>query len=59
MKATEELRERIGNLKITYGSRVKALNSITEELEGNFQSTFGDINSEVSKHSSALELVSN
>ncbi|KAG7036905.1 Kinesin-like protein KIN-5D [Cucurbita argyrosperma subsp. argyrosperma] len=58
-KATEELRERIGNLKITYGSRVKALNSITEELEGNFQSTFGDINSEVSKHSSALELLFN
>ena len=58
VKATEELRERIGNLKVTYGSRVKALNDITGELEGNFQSTFGDINSEVSKHSSALENVS-
>lgn len=58
MKATEELRERIGNLKVTYGSRVKALNDITGDLEENFQSTFGDINSEVSKHSSALENVS-
>lgn len=58
MKATEELRGRLGKLKTMYGSGVKALDDITGKLEENSQSTFGDLNSEVSKHSSALEDVS-
>lgn len=58
MKATEELRGRLGKLKTMYGSGVKALDDITGELEVNSQSTFGNLNSEVSKHSSALEDVS-
>lgn len=58
MKATEELRGRLGKLKTMHGSGVKALDDITGELEVNSQSTFGNLNSEVSKHSSALEDVS-
>lgn len=58
MKATEELRGRLGKLKTMYGSGVKALDDITGELEVNSQSTFDNLNSEVSKHSSALEDVS-
>lgn len=58
LKATEELRGRLGKLKTMYGSGVKALDDITGELEVNSQSTFGNLNSEVSKHSSALEDVS-
>jgi len=58
LKATEELRGRLGKLKTRYGSGVKALDDITGELEVNSQSTFGNLNSEVSKHSSALEDVS-
>lgn len=42
-----------------YGSGIKALDGIAGELDGNSQSTFGDLNSEVSKHSHALEDVSN
>ncbi|XP_050291706.1 kinesin-like protein KIN-5D [Quercus robur] len=55
VEATEELRGRLGKLKTMYGSGVKALDDITGELEVNSQSTFGNLNSEVSKHSSALE----
>ncbi|KAE8038952.1 hypothetical protein FH972_011412 [Carpinus fangiana] len=54
-EATEELQQRLGKLKTMYGSGVKALDDITGKLEENSQSTFGDLNSEVSKHSSALE----
>lgn len=54
-EATEELRGRLGKLKTMYGSGVKALDDIAGEIELNSQSTFGDLNSEVSKHSSALE----
>uniref|UniRef100_A0A2N9GZ90 Kinesin motor domain-containing protein n=1 Tax=Fagus sylvatica TaxID=28930 RepID=A0A2N9GZ90_FAGSY len=54
-EATEELRGRLGKLKTMYGSGVKALDDITGELEVNSRSTFGNLNSEVSKHSSALE----
>jgi kinesin family protein 11 len=57
LKATEELQGRLGKLKTMYGSGVKALDDITGKLEENSQSTFGDLNSEVSKHSSALENV--
>lgn len=41
-----------------YGSGIKALDNISGELEGNSRSTFVDLNSEVSKHASALEDVS-
>lgn len=42
-----------------YGSGIKALDGIAGELDGNSRSTFGDLNSEVSKHSHVLEDVSN
>ncbi|GMI97031.1 hypothetical protein like AT3G45850 [Hibiscus trionum] len=54
-EATEELRGRLGKLKNMYGSGVKALDSIASKLNGNFLSTLGDLNSEVSKHSHDLE----
>nr|XP_022752804.1 kinesin-like protein KIN-5D [Durio zibethinus] len=54
-EATEELRGRLGKLKSTYGSGIKALDNIAAELDGNSKSTFGDLNSEVSKHSHDLE----
>lgn len=54
-EATEELRGRLGKLKAVYGSGIKALDGIAGELDGNSQTTFGDLNSEVSKHSHALE----
>lgn len=59
MQATDELRERLGKLKAMYGSGIKTLDGIAGELDGNSQSTFGDLNSEVSNHSHALEDVSN
>lgn len=58
LKATKELRGRLGNLKSMYSSGVKALDDIAGELNRNSQSTYGDLNSEVSKHSSALKDVS-
>lgn len=54
-EATEELRGRLAKLKTMYGSGIKALDDITGELDGNFHSTFGHLNSEVAKHSTALE----
>ncbi|KDP44156.1 hypothetical protein JCGZ_05623 [Jatropha curcas] len=53
--ATEELRGRVGKLKTMYGSGIQALDHMAKELEGNSRSTFGNLNSEVSKHSHALE----
>lgn len=58
LKATEELRVRVGKLKNMYGSGMKALDNLAEEIKGNNQLTFEDLNSEVAKHSSALEDVS-
>lgn len=58
LKATDELRERLGKFKAMYGSGIKALDDISGELEGNSRSTFVDLNAEVSKHASALEDVS-
>ncbi|KAM0999623.1 hypothetical protein ACFX15_006112 [Malus domestica] len=55
VEATEELRGRLGKLKNMYGSGIKALDGIAGDLEGNSQSTFSHLNSEVSNHSSALE----
>lgn len=40
-----------------YGSGIKVLDELAGELDGNSQSTFGQLNSEVSKHSSTLEEV--
>lgn len=54
-EAAEDLRQRLEKLKTMYGSGIKALDSLAGELEGNSELTFGDLNSEVSKHSSAIE----
>ncbi|KAJ0084104.1 hypothetical protein Patl1_30819 [Pistacia atlantica] len=54
-EATEELRGRLGKLKAMCGSGIKALDGIAGELDENSQSTFGELNSEVSNHSHALE----
>ncbi|KAL2325517.1 hypothetical protein Fmac_024575 [Flemingia macrophylla] len=57
-KAIEELRVRVGKLKNMYGSGIKDLDNLVEELKGNNQLTFVELNSEVVKHSSALDDVS-
>ncbi|KAK4441131.1 Kinesin-like protein KIN-5D [Sesamum alatum] len=54
-EATEELRGHLEKLKTMYGSGIKALDDLAGELDSNSHSTFGRLNSEVSKHSSALE----
>ncbi|KAL1558091.1 Kinesin-like protein KIN-5D [Salvia divinorum] len=54
-EATEELRGHLEKLKTMYGSGIKALDDLAGELNSNSQSTFGQLNSEVSKHSSAFE----
>ncbi|KAK9123696.1 hypothetical protein Sjap_013298 [Stephania japonica] len=54
-EATEELRGRIEKLKSTYSSGIRNLNDFAGELDGNSQSSFSLLNSEVYKHSSALE----
>lgn len=40
-----------------YGSGIKALDGLAGELEGNSELTFAELNSEVCKHSSAIEEV--
>lgn len=40
-----------------YGSGIKVLKDLAGELDDTSQSTFGDLNTEVSKHSSVLEEV--
>ncbi|KAG4384698.1 hypothetical protein GLYMA_13G330600v4 [Glycine max] len=54
-EATEDLRQRVGKLKNMYGSGIKALDDLAEELKVNNQLTYDDLKSEVAKHSSALE----
>ncbi|XP_065866985.1 kinesin-like protein KIN-5D isoform X2 [Euphorbia lathyris] len=54
-EAAEELRGRVGKLKAMYGSGMVSLDEMAIELEGNSRSTFGNLNSEVSTHSHALE----
>ncbi|CAK7331674.1 unnamed protein product [Dovyalis caffra] len=54
-EATEELRGRVRKLKTMYGSGIKALDDMAKELEENSRSTFGSLNTEVSKHSHAVE----
>ncbi|XP_027088167.1 kinesin-like protein KIN-5D [Coffea arabica] len=53
-EATEELRSRLEKLKTMYGSGIESLDSLAGELDGNSQSTFGHLNSQVSEHSSSL-----
>ncbi|KAE8656849.1 putative nfrkb [Hibiscus syriacus] len=53
--ATEELRGRLGKLKDTYVLGIIALDILALKLDVNSKSTFGDLNSEVSKHSHDLE----
>ncbi|KVH88474.1 hypothetical protein Ccrd_026745 [Cynara cardunculus var. scolymus] len=53
-QATEELRAALEKLKTMYGSGIKALDDIADEVDGNSQSTFEHLNSQVSKNSSAL-----
>ncbi|KAK4375149.1 hypothetical protein RND71_005826 [Anisodus tanguticus] len=54
IEAMEELRGLLDNLKIMFGSGIKALDGLAGELDGDAHSTFDRLNSEVSKHSSAL-----
>ncbi|KAF5751507.1 kinesin-related protein-like [Tripterygium wilfordii] len=54
-ETTEKLRGEIGKLKTMHGSGIKALDDMASKLDENSQSTFGDLNSEVAKHSQALE----
>ncbi|XAR60517.1 Plus-end-directed kinesin ATPase [Bertholletia excelsa] len=54
-EATERLRGRLEQLKTLYGSGIKSLDDLAGELDENSRSTFGHLNSEVSKRSSALE----
>ena len=49
---------RVGKFKNMYGSGIKALGNLAEEFKGNSELTFEELNSEVAKHSSALENVS-
>ncbi|PWA42619.1 kinesin motor domain-containing protein [Artemisia annua] len=53
-QATEELRAGLDKLKTMYGSGIKALDDLANELDGNSQSTLGSLNSQVSQNSSAL-----
>ncbi|KAL6532629.1 Kinesin-like protein KIN-5D [Orobanche hederae] len=54
-RATEELRADLEKLKTMYGSGIEALDNMAGELDSNSQSTFGRLNSEITKHSLALE----
>ncbi|KAG4988653.1 hypothetical protein JHK82_030990 [Glycine max] len=54
-EAIENLRARVGKFKNMYGSGIKALGNLAEEFKGNSELTFEELNSEVAKHSSALE----
>ncbi|XP_019177658.1 PREDICTED: kinesin-like protein KIN-5D isoform X2 [Ipomoea nil] len=53
-EATEELRGHLEKLKVMFGSGIHALDDLAGKLDGNSQLTFERLNSEVSKHSSAL-----
>nr|GEY06063.1 kinesin-like protein KIN-5D [Tanacetum cinerariifolium] len=47
--ATEELRIALEKLKTMYGSGIRALDDIADELDENSQSTFGHLNSQLFK----------
>ncbi|KAK7341752.1 hypothetical protein VNO80_24691 [Phaseolus coccineus] len=54
-EAIENLRVQVGKLKNMYGSGIRVLDNLAEELKGNNQLNFEELNSEVARHSSALE----
>ncbi|ESW04134.1 hypothetical protein PHAVU_011G070000 [Phaseolus vulgaris] len=54
-EAIENLRVQVGKLKNMYGSGIEVLDNLAEELKGNNQLNFEELNSEVARHSSALE----
>ncbi|XP_047970234.1 kinesin-like protein KIN-5D isoform X2 [Salvia hispanica] len=57
IEAAEQLQDHLVILKTKYGSGIKSLGDLAGELDGNSQSVIGDMNTEVSKHSSDLEKV--
>lgn len=54
-EATEGLRCHLANLKTLYGSGIQDLDDLAGELDESSRSIFGDVNTEVSKHSATLE----
>jgi kinesin family protein 11 len=54
-KATETLRGSLAQLKEKYNTGIKSLDDIAGNLDKDSQSTLNDLNSEVTKHSCALE----
>ncbi|XP_068667950.1 kinesin-like protein KIN-5D [Aristolochia californica] len=54
-EATEELCQRVENLKTMCRSGIRALDDLAGELNGNSHQILGNLNSEVSKHSSQVE----
>ncbi|GAB2274291.1 Kinesin-like protein KIN-5D [Dionaea muscipula] len=54
-EAAEGLRKQLERLRTSFGSGIKALNDLAGELDENTQSTYAKLDSEVSRHSSAIE----
>ncbi|KAH0929972.1 hypothetical protein HID58_015699 [Brassica napus] len=54
-EATETLRRSLAQLKERYNSGIKSLDDIAVTLDKDSQTTLNDLNSEVTKHSCALE----
>eukprot|EP01018_Ginkgo_biloba_P038679 Gb_18491 [translate_table: standard] len=54
-EATEELKNRVEDLKMIYGSGIKGLHEQTHALNENSLSTFERLNSTVSAHASAIK----
>lgn len=54
-EATEDLRNRVENLKTIYGSGVRGLHDLANALDENSVSTLGRLNSTISMHASTLE----
>lgn len=55
LQATETLRGSLAQLKERYNSGIKSLDDIAVTLDKDSQTTLNDLNSEVTKHSCALE----
>jgi kinesin family protein 11 len=55
LQATETLRGSLAQLKEKYNTGIKSLDDIAGNLDKDSQSTLNDLNSEVTKHSCALE----
>lgn len=55
LQATETLRGSLALLKERYNSGIKSLDDIAGNMDKDSQSTLNDLNSEVTKHSCALE----